>query len=619
MSRARDICIFHGSDTILAGAFSVAGSVAATGGKGRIVSLWDTDGGEKIMSMPPHLGDITALQFKADNTAIGSGDANGILKIWDLREGRLQRHFDGHRLKINAIDFHPNNETPICATGSAEGRTKLWDIRRKGFYTMFGIKGGAPVHTVHFSPDGRLVVIGDEDGLKVWDLMSTNEPLLALPLIKCKALQFHPREWLLVATSYATAQAKVHFIDLETMREESVVATSDAEIRQLSFHADKPVLLATANDRVDVVAWSPNGLFDHVPVSESGSIISAANNDTQLLMMRDSSRCSGVISAIDLTTLRLQRPLTAASRKQFEDSRPGTMEAFIGNDQQVRQIEEEVAEINISSPSKLALLFAKSERPPITERSASDLGNIKRANVQHSNFNKLQQPESLNRRQRSMDQQPSHFAAPYQKPRNDAPVSVSSVFPSQGPPLRQMAALPKTSGSDSLSEIVSDSIDFRLRNTADALQQVHPLVPDYEAVAESIFSLADESAIINVLRLYNENASIWTLKLCAILLNPTQMFSIMKMIQSSNCVSMNVALDAIIIIARQFHDVIRENLENVGSGINLQREERHERAVVCAESLSMLKQMLQTRQHRQPLTTHEQGKVRSALVELAVF
>lgn len=92
----------------------------------------------------------------------------------------------------------------------------------------------------------------------------------------------------------------------------------------------------------------------------------------------------------------------------------------------------------------------------------------------------------------------------------------------KGPPIRQMAALPKTSSGDSLSQIVSDSIDFRLRNTADALQQVNPLLPDYEAVAESIFSLADEGAIINVLRLYNENASIWTLKLCTILLNPTQ-------------------------------------------------------------------------------------------------
>ena len=44
--------MFHGSDTILAGDFSASGSVAATGGKGRLVSLWDTDGGDKIMSMP---------------------------------------------------------------------------------------------------------------------------------------------------------------------------------------------------------------------------------------------------------------------------------------------------------------------------------------------------------------------------------------------------------------------------------------------------------------------------------------------------------------------------------------------------------------------------------------
>lgn len=141
--------------------------------KGRIVSLWDTDGGEKILSMPAHLSDVTALQFKSDNTAIGSGDANGILKIWDLREGRLQRNFDGHRLKVNSVDFHPNHETSICATGSAEGRTKLWDIRRKGFYTTFGIKGGAPVNVVQFSPDGRLCAIGDEDGLKIWDLVDT--------------------------------------------------------------------------------------------------------------------------------------------------------------------------------------------------------------------------------------------------------------------------------------------------------------------------------------------------------------------------------------------------------------------------------------------------------------
>ena len=48
-------------------------------------------------------------------------------------------------------------------------------------------------------------------------------------------------------------------------------------------------------------------------------------------------------------------------------------------------------------------------------------------------------------------------------------------------------------------------------------------------------------------------------------------------------------------------------------------EERHERATICYESLTSVKQMLQSRQHHQPLTSGEQGKVRSALVELAVF
>ena len=84
----------------------------------------------------------------------------------------------------------------------------------------------------------------------------------------------------------------------------------------------------------------------------------------------------------------VSRSLQKASRKQFEDSRPGTMEAFIGNDEQVRHIEDEVAEINIASPSKLALLFPGIQPPTQVERSNTD---IKRANVPRADFNKALQ------------------------------------------------------------------------------------------------------------------------------------------------------------------------------------------------------------------------------------
>ena len=38
MGKPRQVCMFHGSDTIITGAFSASGSVAATGGKGKILT-----------------------------------------------------------------------------------------------------------------------------------------------------------------------------------------------------------------------------------------------------------------------------------------------------------------------------------------------------------------------------------------------------------------------------------------------------------------------------------------------------------------------------------------------------------------------------------------------------
>ena len=88
--------------------------------------------------------------------------------------------------------------------------------------------------------------------------------------------------------------------------------------------------------------------------------------------MSDCDRSVGKIASVDLSQVRLTRPETpmTAPRRQFEGSRPGTMEAFLGNDHEVKQIEDEIANIEISSPNKFAALF----NPSGPERSKSGKG-----------------------------------------------------------------------------------------------------------------------------------------------------------------------------------------------------------------------------------------------------
>ena len=87
--------------------------------------------------------------------------------------------------------------------------------------------------------------------------------------------------------------------------------------------------------------------------------------------MSECDRSVGKISSVDLSKVQLTRPETpmTASRRHFEGSRPGTMEAFLGNNHEIKHVEDEIANIEISNPNKFAALFNKN--PDRMERAKS--------------------------------------------------------------------------------------------------------------------------------------------------------------------------------------------------------------------------------------------------------
>jgi katanin p80 WD40 repeat-containing subunit B1 len=85
------------------------------------------------------------------------------LKLWDLEQQKVVRTFTtGHRSKVTCVDFHPYGD--FFASGSLDTNVKVWDIRRKAcLQTYRGHLQG--IKTAKFTPDGRWLVSGGEDGI----------------------------------------------------------------------------------------------------------------------------------------------------------------------------------------------------------------------------------------------------------------------------------------------------------------------------------------------------------------------------------------------------------------------------------------------------------------------
>jgi WD40 repeat protein len=205
-------------------AFSPDGSLLATGGplprrtifdapsgneqpEGWIKIL-DARSGDELRAFTGRLGSINSLAFSPDGQTLVSGgrafgnDSAGEIKFWDVRSGQELSSLT--TTVINAVAFSPDGRHLVSGgycdydkvqsrcTGSA---LKLWEESLKGPRVWDGsLKSPLdptdlislrrvrvprdftgqtdPVHSVAFSPDGRLILSGGNGGMKLWDVSS---------------------------------------------------------------------------------------------------------------------------------------------------------------------------------------------------------------------------------------------------------------------------------------------------------------------------------------------------------------------------------------------------------------------------------------------------------------
>jgi WD40 repeat protein len=123
--------------------------------KGNTLMLWNLKTDETVRTLKGHSSRITAVATTSDGRFAVSGSMDGTLKLWDLETGEELRTVKGSG--ANAIVNMEDGQWYTVSKGSA----------------LRPLKGHfGRVVSIVITPDGRLAVSADNDGILLWNLQT---------------------------------------------------------------------------------------------------------------------------------------------------------------------------------------------------------------------------------------------------------------------------------------------------------------------------------------------------------------------------------------------------------------------------------------------------------------
>jgi len=221
-SSHRDIFIFDaitGSQTaVLPGhtdivrslTFSSDGISLVSGSHDKTVKLWDMQTGGVVKTLHGHTDIVLSVSISADSTTIASGSQDNTIRLWNVQEGECHQIIEQQGIP-HCISFPPKNSQTFISVSYTT--IQQWDINghkvghaydgdqvafssdgtqfvlcRGIDITVQNINSGVAVARFNatrsnfgpccFSPDGRLVAIGDDWKFHLWDITSSPPHLI---------------------------------------------------------------------------------------------------------------------------------------------------------------------------------------------------------------------------------------------------------------------------------------------------------------------------------------------------------------------------------------------------------------------------------------------------------
>jgi WD40 repeat protein len=171
--------------------FSSDGMLLASGGADGVLKLWDTRNGKLIWEKSDHESHvINSIDFSSDSMTLTSGDANGIIKVRNITNGEVIAEFEDQSGEgILAVVYSPDSTLLASATRKEDGGSIILRNMARGVEKEPELYlHGDVVHSTAISPDGLKIASGSADGTVKLRIGNNNLIMLFLPLEVLMAL-----------------------------------------------------------------------------------------------------------------------------------------------------------------------------------------------------------------------------------------------------------------------------------------------------------------------------------------------------------------------------------------------------------------------------------------------